>query len=93
MEMRQVPDRPFPACHAQFGAIDLVVRTLEEALEHPELVEDFHRRRMDSVAAEVAEEVRMLLEDAHRAAGASEQQSGHHARRAATYDNEVRIAF
>ena len=62
---------------------------LEEALEHPELVEDLHRRGVDRVAAEIAEEVGMLFEHLHRDAGAGEQQPGHHPRGAAADDQDV----
>ena len=82
------PIRPFAPGDPQLGAVDLVVRPLEEALEHPELVEDFHGRGVDRVAAEIAEEVGVLLEDLHAAAGAGEQQAGHHARRAAADDDQ-----
>ena len=59
----------------------------------PKLVEDLHRRGMDRVAAEIAEEVGMLFEDADLAAGAGEQQAGHHARGPAADDDQVRIAI
>ena len=55
----------------------------------PELVEDLHRRGVDRVAAEIAEEVGMLFEHPHVAAGAREQQPGHHPRRAAADDDQV----
>ena len=93
MQVRQVADGPLPSGHAQFGAVDPVVRPLKEALEHPELVEDLHRRRMDRVAAEIAEEVLVLLEDADVAARPGEQQAGHHARGSAADDDQVRIAI
>jgi hypothetical protein len=38
----------------------------QEALEHPELVEDLHRRGVDRVAAEIAEEVGVLFEHPDR---------------------------
>ena len=69
------------------------MRPLKEALKHPELVEDLHRRGMDRVAAEIAEEVRVLFEDADVAAGPGEQQAGHHARWTAADDDQVRIAI
>ena len=92
-EMRKVADRPLAAGDPQLRAVDPVVRPLQEALEHPELVEDLHRRGMDRVAAEIAEEVGMLLEHLHAAAGAREQQSGHHARRAAANYDQVEVGI
>src|SRR5205823_858917 len=75
-----------------FAMVEPVVRPLEEALEHPELIEDFHRRGVDCVAAEIAEEVRVLFEDQHAAAGACEKQPGHHAGRPAANDDQVERA-
>ena len=73
--------------------VDPVVRPLEEALEHPELVEDLHRRGVDRVAAEIAEEVGVLFEHADVAAGAGEQQAGHHPGGPAADDDQVRISI
>ena len=89
IEVRQVADRPFAPGEPQLGAVDLVVRPLQEALEHPELVEDLHRRRVDRVAAEIAEEVGVLFEHPHVAAGAREQQAGHHPAGPAADDDQV----
>ena len=41
---------------------DLVVRQLQELVEQAELVHHFERRGMDGVAAEVAQEVAVLLQ-------------------------------
>ena len=60
-------------------------------VEHAELIEDFHRRGVDRVTAEIAEEVGVLFEHPHGAAGAREQQSSHHARWPAANHDEVRI--
>ena len=46
---------------------------------------------MDRVAAEIAEEVGVLLEHLHAAAGAREQQARHHPRRSAADDDQVEI--
>ncbi len=91
--MRQVADAPVSPGQPQLGAVDLVVRTLEEPLEHPQLVENLHCRRMDRVATEIAEEVRMLFENSDLAARAGEQQPCHHSGRAAPYDDQVSVAF
>ena len=61
-QVRQVADRPFAPGDPQLGVVDLVVRALQEPLEHPELVEDLHGRGVYRVAAEIAEEVGVLLE-------------------------------
>ena len=65
----------------------LLVRPLEERVEQTELVHDLQRRGMDGVAAEVAQEVGMLLEHEHIDAGAGEQKSAHHAGRPAAGDD------
>src|SRR5688572_2432763 len=57
----------------------LLVWQLEERLEQAKLVHDLQRRGMDGIAAEIAQEVRMLFEHGHLDAGAREQKSEHHA--------------
>ena len=54
---RKVADRPFAAGEPQPGLREALVRALEEAVEHAELVEDLHGRGVDGVAAEIAQEV------------------------------------
>ena len=55
-----------------------VMRPFEEFVEQPELAQQLERRGMDRVAAEIAEEVGVLLEHLDLAPGAREQQAGHH---------------
>jgi hypothetical protein len=86
-KMRQVADRPIATGKPKLGGLNLVVRALEEALEHPELVEDLHRRWVHCVPAEIAEEVGVLLEYANAAAGASAQQPRHHPGGTTAYDH------
>ena len=50
-----------------------------KALEQAELVHHLERRGMEGVAAEVAQEVGVLLEHGDLDAGAREQQAEHHA--------------
>jgi hypothetical protein len=89
--MGQIADCPLAAGDPQLRAVDTIVRALEEALQHFQLIEDFHRRGMDSVAAEIAEEIGVLFEHLHPAAGSCEQQPGHHPRRSAAADDEVEV--
>src|SRR5215475_13798921 len=58
--------------------IGLLMRTLEEFFEQPELVHHLERRGMDGVAAEVAQEIGMLLEHQDVDAGAGEEKAEHH---------------
>ena len=56
----------------------LGVRALEELVEQAELVHDVERRRVHGVAAEVAQEVSVLLQHHDVDAGAGQQESEHH---------------
>ena len=67
------------------------MRALEEPLEHAELVEDLHGRGVDGVAAEIAEEVGVLFEHLHAAAGPGEQQPGHDSGGPAADDDQVEL--
>ena len=59
--------------------LELLVRALQELVEQAELVHDAQRRRVDGVAAEIAQEVGMLLEHHRAHAGARHQVAEHHA--------------
>ena len=79
--------------HAVEDRIESVQRLVGDRVEfgaQAELVDDVQRRRMHGVAAEVAEEVGVLLEDDHLDAGAGEQEAQHDARRSATGDAHIR---
>jgi hypothetical protein len=52
--------------------------SLQEFLEHAELMHDFERRRMDRIAAEVAQEVSMFFENQDSDPGSGQQQCQHH---------------
>jgi hypothetical protein len=53
--------------------VGLVVRPLQEGFKQPQFVQHFQRGRVHRVAAEVAQEIRVLLEHDHGHAGAREQ--------------------
>ena len=57
---------------------DLLMRQLQELVEQAELNHQLERRRMNRVAAEVAEEIGVLLQHHHANAGARQQESKHH---------------
>ena len=57
----------------------LLMRPLEEFIEQPELGHHLQRRGVDGVAAEVAQEIGVLLEHEHVDARAREQEAEHHA--------------
>ena len=62
------------------------MRQPEEFIEEAEFVHQLQGRRVDRVAAEVAEEVGVLLQDDDPHAGAGEQEPEHHPRRPAADD-------
>src|SRR5215475_9031801 len=64
----------------------LGVRALQEFFVETELVQDFQGRGVNSIAAEIAQEVDMLLEHQHAHAGARQQESRHHSCRSAAHD-------
>src|SRR3954469_9486210 len=64
----------------------LGVRQLEEFIEQAELAHHLQRRRMDRVAAEITQEIGVLLEHRHVDAAAREEKAEHHAGRPAAHD-------
>ena len=70
-----------------------LVRQLEKRVEQSELVHHFERGGMDGVAAEVAQEVSVLLQHQDVDAGAGEQEAEHHAGRAAAGNGAGRRDF
>ena len=81
---RSPPTRPV-SCR------DLLVRPLEELVEQAELVHHLERRGMDGVAAEVAEEIRVLLQDDDVDAGTRQQEAQHHAGRTAAGHHALHV--
>ncbi len=88
--MRQVADQVIGAGDADLRARHPVVRALEERPEQPELVEHFHRRGVNRVATEIAEEVGVLFEHPHGHARAGEQIARHHPGRTAADNQNIR---
>ena len=68
----------------------LVVRQLEELVEQAELAHDLEGRGMNGVAAEIAQEIGVLLEHDDVDAGAREQEAEHHPARSAADDAAAR---
>ena len=58
--------------------MDFRVADGEKLVEEAELVHQFERRRVNSVAAEIAEEVDVLLKDRDVDSGAREEEAKHH---------------
>ena len=69
----------------------LSMRQLEELIEQAELVHQLERRGVDGVAAEIAQEIGVLLQHHDVDAGAGQQKAQHHAGRAAAGDAAARV--
>ena len=63
-----------------------LVRTLEKRFEHAELFKHRERRRMDRVAAKVAQEIGVLLQQDGSNPSAGKEQRRHHSGRSAPDD-------
>ena len=76
---------------------ELLVRQFQQLLKEAKFVHDFEGGGMKGVAAEVAQEIGMLLEDYNLDSGAGEQKSQHHAgwtpARNTTIDPELLCQF
>ncbi len=68
----------------------LLMRALEEIVEDAELVHHLKRRGVDGVAAEVAQEIGVLLQHHDIDAGARQQKAEHHAGGTAAGDDALR---
>ena len=66
------------------------MRQFQKRLDQAQFAHQLERRGMNRVAAEIAEEVRMLLQHHDVDAGAREQKSEHHSRRSAAGDAALR---
>src|SRR5713101_7796312 len=71
--------------HARF-----LMRQLQKVIEDTEFVHHFERRRMNGVAAEVAQKIGVLLEHENVDPGPREQKREHHPRGSATRDTAAR---
>ena len=67
------------------------MRALQKRLEQPELVHDLERRRMDRIAAKVAQKIAVLLEQDDAHAGARQQHRRHHPGRTTADDAALRL--
>ena len=77
-QMGEVGERHRHVADLHGQLVHLLVRQLQEVLQQPELVHDLERGRMDRVAAEVAQEVGVLLEHEDLDACVGEEQPEHH---------------
>jgi len=91
--MREVSE--LDACSSDHGlqALHFLVPKLEELVEQAALVHEFQGRRVDGVAAEIAQKILMLLQYHDLHAGPREQEAEHHAGRPAAGDGAVGLDF
>src|SRR5437762_5934147 len=88
-QVREVTKRQRLAPDAAGDVAKLSVRPLEELIENIQLMHDFERGGMDSIATEIAKEVLVLLENEDRHAGTRQEPAQHHAGRAAAGDGAL----
>ena len=72
-ETREIRDLDRRARDSYARSLELVVRKREKVVEPTQLVKKFQRRRMHGIAAKIAEEVRIFLQDDHVDAGTRQQ--------------------
>src|SRR5208283_130196 len=63
-----------------------LMRPLQKIIKEAELMDDFERRGVNRVAAEITQEVCVLFKNEHRHPGSSQQETEHHPCRAAAGD-------
>lgn len=90
-QMSEVGHRQFGAVPAEGDVRGIGVRASEELVEEAEFTQQFLGRRVDGVAAEVAEEVGVLLDHRDVDALAHEEQSEHEAGGAAAHDDAIGV--
>jgi hypothetical protein len=84
--MREVGEHDAVLADLARELAQLLMRPFEALIEQAELVHDLERGGMDGVAAEIAQEIGVLLEHHHLDAGAGEQIAQHHAGGSASGD-------
>ena len=87
--MAEVGDLDVDAADHTGQLAELLVRALQEVFEQAELVDHLERRGMHRVAAEIAQEVAVLLEDDDIDARTRHQEAEHHAGGAAADDRRA----
>ncbi len=67
-----------------------LVRTLEKFFQKAQFVHDFKRRRVDGIATEITQKVRMLLQHHDLYTHAGQEKAQHHAGRTASRNTALR---
>ena len=82
-QMREIRDGDGVIPDPRGQSRQLLMRQREESIEDAELVHQLQGRRVDGVAAEVAQEIGVLLQHHDVDAAAGEEKAEHHSRRSA----------
>jgi hypothetical protein len=85
-QMSEVRERIFLVSEECANARGLLMRQLEKIVEQSELAHQFQGRRVDGVAAEVAQEVGVFFQYHHVDASSRQQEPEHQSARAAADD-------
>src|SRR5690242_9536387 len=85
-EVREVADRYGYAADGSGQLRELLMRPLQKLIKHAELMHDLQRGGMNGIAAEISQEIGVLLEDQHFDARTGQQESQHQSGRAAARD-------
>ncbi len=85
-QVRQIGDLDAIIADLRADLAHFRMRQFEEIVDQAELIHELERRRMDGVAAEIAQEIAMLLQHHDRNAGPRQQKAKHHSGGAAAGD-------
>ena len=88
--MAEIHERIFPTAEERADGGGFLVRQLEKPVEQTELAHHLEGRWMNGIAAEVPQEIGVLLEHHDVDAGARQQQAEHEPARPATDDAATR---
>ena len=89
-KVRKIRERHIVIADLALEHAQLLMRPLEEVVEHTELMHDLERGGMDGVAAKVAEEIGVFLQHNDVDVGAGKEEAEHHAGRSAAGDATAR---
>jgi hypothetical protein len=91
--MGEVGDRDLDTADHTGQLPGFLVGPFQELFQQPKLVQDFERGGVDRIAAEIPQEVTVLLEDHDVDTGPRQQEAQHYARGSATRDAAGRLQF
>ncbi|HYC24473.1 MAG TPA: hypothetical protein VEC58_00420 [Roseiarcus sp.] len=89
-QARKIGERRPKIADPSFEVKDLLVRQFEKSFEQPQFAHEIERRWVDRVAAKVAQEVGVFLQDDDVEACPRQEVARHHSRRTAAGDAALR---